>query len=169
AAEPQAPQEANPAEQVFVQMRTMNSPGDQMVIRLDPPELGQVRITLEMDGEGMRGVLRVENPETLRQLQRESEGLMNRLAASGVQVRRLQVLPQEPTAERNFDDSFYRQNADAQQFGQSGGSGSSAGEGQESGEYDRTGHGFADTEPIPDPDADSDADPAEGAGINVVM
>ncbi len=167
-AEPQAPQEA-PADQVFVQMRTMNSPGEQVVIRLDPPELGQVRITLEMDGEGMRGVLRVENPETLRQLQRESEGLMNRLAASGVQVRRLQVLPQEQTPERNFNDSFYRQNADAQQFGQSGQSGSSADEGQESGEYDGAGREFAEADRTPDPNVDSDAAPAEGAGINVVM
>ena len=65
--------------------------GRQIVVRLNPPELGRVRLMLHSDGSDVRGVLKVESPETLAELQREAGALVQRLAESGVQLRRLDV------------------------------------------------------------------------------
>ena len=65
--------------------------GRQIVVRLNPPELGRVRLTLHADGSDVRGVLKVESPETFAELQREAGALVQRLAESGVQLRRLDV------------------------------------------------------------------------------
>ena len=75
--------------------------GQQITIRLNPPELGAVRLTLEADGKDLRGVLEVENPRALGELQREAPSLMNRLAEIGVQVRRLDI----GLNERSWGDS----------------------------------------------------------------
>ena len=69
--------------------------GQQVVIRLNPPELGRVRITIQSDEDGVRGVLRVDSPRALMELQRESEELVDRLAAGGVNFRRLEVVLQQ--------------------------------------------------------------------------
>jgi flagellar hook-length control protein FliK len=66
--------------------------GRQVVVQLDPPELGSVRVTFQEDGQGLRGVLEVQHADTANQLQRETTELMNRLAAEGIQVRRLDVV-----------------------------------------------------------------------------
>jgi len=65
--------------------------GRQITVRLDPPDLGRVRLTLESDGQEVRGVLEVDNPRTLVQLQRETSVLADRLADGGIQLRRLDV------------------------------------------------------------------------------
>ncbi|MFP3937110.1 MAG: flagellar hook-length control protein FliK, partial [Phycisphaerae bacterium] len=65
--------------------------GRQLTVRLNPPELGSVRITFEANGEQLRGVLEVSNPRTLGELQREMPALMSRLSESGVQLRRMDL------------------------------------------------------------------------------
>ncbi|MGC9453828.1 MAG: flagellar hook-length control protein FliK [Phycisphaerae bacterium] len=65
--------------------------GRQLTIRLNPPELGSVRITFESDGQQLRGTLEVSNPRTLGELQRELPALMSRLSDSGVQLRRMDL------------------------------------------------------------------------------
>jgi len=80
------------ADQVAAQVRAnMARPGQQLVIRLNPPELGQVRLRLHAEGNDLTGELKVDNPQTLEQLRAESPALVRQLADSGVQVRRLDI------------------------------------------------------------------------------
>ena len=65
--------------------------GQKIVIRLNPPELGQVRVMLRAEGNEVRGVLEVDNPRTLSQLQREAPIIMNRLADAGIQMKRMDL------------------------------------------------------------------------------
>ncbi len=65
--------------------------GRELVVQLRPPELGRVRITLRIEGEELRGELRVDQPATLARLEREAVGLVDRLQDAGVQMRRLDV------------------------------------------------------------------------------
>ncbi len=65
--------------------------GEQIIVRLDPPQLGRVRLTLHADGQELRGLLEVDNPRTLTELQREAPALADRLAEGGVELRRLDV------------------------------------------------------------------------------
>jgi flagellar hook-length control protein FliK len=58
----------------------------QIVVRLHPPELGEVRLRLRAEGNEIRGVLEVDNPRTLGELQRETPALVQRLAEDGVQL-----------------------------------------------------------------------------------
>ena len=63
----------------------------QLVVRLSPPELGKVRVTLRTSGNQIHGVLEAENPETFKRLERETVGLVSRLQDAGLQVQRLDV------------------------------------------------------------------------------
>jgi flagellar hook-length control protein FliK len=55
-------------------------------IRLDPPELGRVDVTLEVDDSGAtRAHFRAERPEALELLQREAKGMEQALRQAGVQ------------------------------------------------------------------------------------
>jgi flagellar hook-length control protein FliK len=79
-------------EQIAGHLRGLGSqPGQQIIVRLNPPEMGAVRVTLREEGERIHGVLEVENSQTLTQLQREAPALINRLAESGIELARLDV------------------------------------------------------------------------------
>lgn len=65
--------------------------GEEIVVRLDPPQLGRLRLSLQAEGQELRGVLEVDNPRTLVELQRKAPGLVDRLAEAGVELRRLDV------------------------------------------------------------------------------
>jgi len=78
------------AEQVAERVRLVaGRPGQQIVIRLDPPQLGRVRLTFHAEGQEVRGVVEADSPRTLAELQREASVLADRLADGGVQLRRL--------------------------------------------------------------------------------
>jgi flagellar hook-length control protein FliK len=64
----------------------------QVVVRLSPPELGNVRVTLRAAGGSLRGVLEADNPQTAKRLEHEAAALAQRLEDCGVQVRRLDVV-----------------------------------------------------------------------------
>ena len=65
--------------------------GRGIVIRLEPPELGKVRIILHTDGKDVRGAVAVDNPKTLLRLQREAPMLLERLADAGIHLRRMDM------------------------------------------------------------------------------
>jgi len=83
----------------------------QLVIRLNPPELGEVRLEFQSEGKDLRAVLRVENSRTLVELQQEAPVLIERLGQSGVVVRRMDIVLNEqsntdsPYAELQEDQS----------------------------------------------------------------
>lgn len=65
--------------------------GRDITVRLDPPELGQVRVSLRSRGGEVRGVIEAGRPETLAQLQREIPLLITRLADIGINVQRMET------------------------------------------------------------------------------
>jgi len=87
---------ADVADQLAEGIRASGGQTDrEIVIRLYPPELGRVRITLRSDDGAIRGVVRVDTPETLGKLQHEAVPLLGRLQADGIDLRRLDVLLNE--------------------------------------------------------------------------
>ena len=84
--------------------------GRQIIVHLHPPELGRVRIALRTEGESVRGVVRVDVPETLAKLQQEAAPLMHRLQAEGIDLRRLDVmLNQDQAGGQAGHDAAFRQ------------------------------------------------------------
>ncbi|MHC4715786.1 MAG: flagellar hook-length control protein FliK [Planctomycetota bacterium] len=79
---------AQVAEQVRVNADRLNR---QIEIRLRPPELGTVTLTLQAEGKDIRGVMKVANADTAVQLQIEAPNLFRRLADEGIQMRRLDI------------------------------------------------------------------------------
>ena len=75
-----------------LQTAVVAKPGDQIVVRLDPPDLGTVRLTLATRGGELRGVLEVDNHRAMAQLQKEADILVTRLADSGVQIKSMDVV-----------------------------------------------------------------------------
>ena len=65
--------------------------GRGVVIRLEPPELGKIRIALHIDGKDVRGAVAVDDPKTLLRLQREAPMLLERLADAGIHIRRMDM------------------------------------------------------------------------------
>ena len=88
----QGPVAGGVADQVAESIRASGAPtGRQIVVQLHPPDLGRVRIIFRSEGDAVRGIVRVDNPETLSRLEREAAPLIQRLQSSGIEVRRLDV------------------------------------------------------------------------------
>jgi hypothetical protein len=79
--------------QILERLRTGSLPSSQeLVVRLDPPQLGTVRLTLQADGRQISAVMEVDNPETAAQIRKEAPFLINHLSNSGLQVQRMDVV-----------------------------------------------------------------------------
>ena len=105
--------------------------GDEITVRLDPPELGRVKISIQSDADGIRGVVQAENARTLSELQRETPSLVQRLAESGVDIRRVefQLADSSSSATSGQSDPSAQQSGQNGQFGP-GGQGRSGGQGE---------------------------------------
>jgi len=66
--------------------------GRQVVIRLNPPELGSVRIALRTVDNTLRGLVTVDNPRTFAALQNETPALVDRLSGADIRVTRMEVI-----------------------------------------------------------------------------
>ncbi len=97
----------------YMQTQRLRS-GDEMVLRLDPPELGSVKMTLEGKGNQLRMVVEASNPRTLVDLQREAPALMQRLVDSGIEVRRMEFAQSDPSGSGGSFGSLNRQGAQGQ-------------------------------------------------------
>lgn len=71
---------------------SLRQAGDQVVVRLDPPDLGSVRLMLSADGDGVRGVIESDNRATLVAMQRETPAMIDRLNEAGVNVKEVQFI-----------------------------------------------------------------------------
>lgn len=79
------------AEQVQVQIKSMVRQGEsKMIVKLDPPELGQLEIKFEMSKSEKTTktnvIINVERQQTLELLQRDSKMLVQALADAGLQL-----------------------------------------------------------------------------------
>jgi len=106
----------SPAKQIADAFRSSaDRNGQEIVIRLDPPNLGRVRVALRMDGNEVRGVLDVENPRTLNQLQREAPDLVGRLTDAGIEMKRMDIsLSQDGARDSGVFSQQYAQDAPGQ-------------------------------------------------------
>ena len=90
--------------------------GQKIVIHLNPPELGKVRVMLRIEGNEVRGILDVENPRTLSQLQREAPNIIGRLTDAGIDMKRMELsLTQDGGRDSMRDPAWF-----SQQYGENG-------------------------------------------------
>lgn len=71
------------AEPVMIVARSSEGGADQIEIRLDPEELGQLRIALTRDGDTLRVLVQVERGETLDLMRRHADTLARELHQAG--------------------------------------------------------------------------------------
>ena len=90
----------------------------QMIIRLDPPDLGRITIRFTEQRDGITGVLHVDKSQTKQEIQQALPGIVQHLQNSDVQIKKLEVVlneqPQNDTAEEqsaNQNGSFGEQNS----------------------------------------------------------
>jgi len=86
----------------------------QILVRLDPPELGSVVVRFQEQGNQVSGVLEVGRDETRREIEQALPQVLRSLQEAGVQVRRLEVADQ---ATRDLDREQMQQDAWAQREG----------------------------------------------------
>ena len=77
--------------------------GQEMTIRLDPPELGQVNIQLRTAGDGLQGLIRVEHARTLDELIRDMPTLLQKLADAGIEVKDIELRMNDQNPGRGND------------------------------------------------------------------
>ena len=71
---------------------TLKSSSQQIVIRLNPPELGNVAIKFQEQGDDITGVLQVDRLQTKLQIQQALPEIIQNLQDSGVQVKKVEVV-----------------------------------------------------------------------------
>ncbi len=75
----------------------------EMTIRLDPPELGQVNVQLRTAGDGLQGLIRVEHAQTLDELTRDMPTLLQKLADAGIEVKDIELRMNDQNPGRGND------------------------------------------------------------------
>ena len=65
--------------------------GQEITIRLNPPELGSVRISIKEQGEHISGMLEVSEMQTRAEIQQNLPTILRNLQDMGIQVKRLDV------------------------------------------------------------------------------
>ena len=84
----------------------------QLVIRLDPPELGRVAIRFQEDSQGITGVLEVQRSQTRHDIQQALPEIVQQLQDSGVQIKRVEVLLSADADAETFEDQAFAQAQD---------------------------------------------------------
>lgn len=74
--------------------RDLGQGNKQLVIRLDPPDLGQVSVVLQVRGKEVQAVLRTNNQEASQALADQLGQLRSQLESQGLRVSRLEVQTQ---------------------------------------------------------------------------
>lgn len=106
---------ADIARQVQETIISSSRAGDkQVVIRLDPPELGQVTMRFIEKPEGITGILHVEQPQTRQEIERALPEIIQNLQNASVQVKKVEVVQ---TPQQQFDNSRNESAFSGQQSG----------------------------------------------------
>ena len=70
---------------------SLSKGGEQIEVRLDPPDLGKILITFRRLNGVVEGIIETEKPQTRRMLEDAAGAIVRQLADAGVVVRRFQV------------------------------------------------------------------------------
>lgn len=96
-ATPPNPEEAEIVPQIVRAMRTHFRAGvGEARIRLNPEHLGEVRLSIRIDGDRVSALLHVERPEVQKAIESQSDSLRTGLAAQGFTLEHLSVNRDEP-------------------------------------------------------------------------
>jgi len=71
---------------------SFHSGSRQIVVRLNPPELGKVAIKFTEQGENVAGLLQVDKPQTRDQIQQALPEIIQNLQDCGIAIKRLEVV-----------------------------------------------------------------------------
>lgn len=71
---------------------SFQSGGQQIVIRLNPPELGKVTIKFAERSDDITGLLQVDKPQTKDQIQQAIPGIIQNLQDCGIAIKKLEVV-----------------------------------------------------------------------------
>lgn len=103
----------HPAEQIIQSIRlNARGPQQEIDISLHPTELGTVRMRFQHADGGLRGVLYVDKVQTRYEIEKELPQIIASLQQNGVQIRRLDVVMNQPQNQQNeshnpaHDDAF---------------------------------------------------------------
>jgi flagellar hook-length control protein FliK len=89
---PPIPEEADIVPQLVRAMRTHFRAGvGEARIRLNPEHLGEVRLSIRIDGDRVSALLQVERPEVQKAIESQSDSLRTGLAAQGFTLEHLSV------------------------------------------------------------------------------
>ncbi|MBN1556133.1 MAG: flagellar hook-length control protein FliK [Phycisphaerae bacterium] len=123
-AQTQTPTGVNLTDQITAHIQTRRDDlGEEMVVRLDPPELGKVRIQFRLEHGELAGVIRVEQPQTHADVQREATAILQRLNEAGVQIKTLDVQMGDTASQGRGEQSFAQAQNAYSMFQQHGGDG----------------------------------------------
>jgi flagellar hook-length control protein FliK len=87
----------SPGNQVIDALRArMTQSQEAVTVRMDPPELGSVRVVFRGSGDNVTAVIEAQNSRTLQQLQQEMPPLLDRMASAGMTVRRVEFNLSDP-------------------------------------------------------------------------
>jgi flagellar hook-length control protein FliK len=97
-------------ESIHASIRSVDT---QIIIRLNPPELGSVCVRFEQQQDEITGLLQVSNAETKCEIEQALPQIVRSLADSGIQIKQLDVqledlLQKQPDQEQLFQDSTYQ-------------------------------------------------------------
>jgi flagellar hook-length control protein FliK len=76
----------------------------QIVIRLNPPELGRVAIKFTEQSDEITGLLQVDKPQTRYQLQQALPEIIQNLQSSGITIKRIDVVLTSQQEQQTFKD-----------------------------------------------------------------
>jgi len=86
--------------------------GREIIIRLDPPELGRVAIRFQEGALGITGILEVQRPQTRNDIQYALPEIIQSLQDNGVQVKRVEVLLSTDADRETLEDQASAQAQD---------------------------------------------------------
>jgi flagellar hook-length control protein FliK len=97
-------------ESIHASIRSVDT---QIIIRLNPPELGSVCVRFEQQQDEITGLLQVSNAETKCEIEQALPQIVRSLADSGIQIKQLDVqledlLQKQPDQEQLFQDGTYQ-------------------------------------------------------------
>jgi len=126
--------------QVSTSLAASRARGSQeVVIRLAPPELGRIRMSVASDGKELRAMLEVDNPRTFEELHRQASALVQRMMDVGLNIKGIDISLNDPDADdqqqADGSETMLRDHADT--AGQHGSGDHNMGQHNEQSAYDQ--------------------------------
>jgi flagellar hook-length control protein FliK len=123
-----------PAQQVVDKVQnTITGSTQQIQVTLTPEELGMIRLTFRQQEGQIEGLLEVQNPEVLKEVEKALPQITAALAQNGIQVRRMDITSmgdqQQPNQQSNQSPGHEFNPTDQHYLANNGDSGGSGGSG----------------------------------------